>query len=54
MGSKNSAFFVDLETHKDSSMLVKSLDSAFARAMEIDFEDIWVEIMKNSNPDNGK
>ncbi|MED5351183.1 MAG: BpuSI family type II restriction endonuclease [Candidatus Thermoplasmatota archaeon] len=40
MGSENSAFFVDLETHKDSSMLVKSLDSAFARAMEIDFEDI--------------
>lgn len=40
MGSKNSAFFVDLETHKDSSMLVKNIDSAFARAMEIDFEDI--------------
>ena len=40
MSSKNSEFFVDLEVDNDSSVLVKNIDSAFGRAMEIDFEDI--------------
>lgn len=40
MDSNNSVYFVDLEADKDSSILVKNIDSAFARAMEIDFEDI--------------
>ena len=42
MGSKNSTFFADLEINENSKLLVQNIETAFCKAMEIDFEDILV------------